>query len=165
MFGVARRRSRSDLFFSPSRHAPHLRAVGLERSHPLSGVEPLAGQAHRPGCVRSITPHLLKVLIQARKPLRFSATAAASFRITYDPPVPQEFTVSDGVKEVDSAEGLLEYGTTPSFRVGAEDLPQLCPQPTRASRTTVLGRAADRYTCKPAGGEQFSEVTLDSGNS
>jgi hypothetical protein len=78
--------------------------------------------------------------------------------------VPQEFAVSDGVKEVDSAQGLLEYGTTPSFRIGTEDLPQLCPEPTRASRTNVVGRAADRYTCTPAGGDQFSEVTLDSDN-
>jgi hypothetical protein len=98
--------------------------------------------------------------------ITFLSDGGGKFRITYDPPAPQEFAVSDGVKEVDSAQGLLEYGTMvhPSFRFGAEDLPQLCPEPTRAGRTTVLGRAADRYACKPAEGDQFSEVTLDSGN-
>jgi hypothetical protein len=86
------------------------------------------------------------------------------FRVTYDPPGYQDFAVSDGVKEVDSIQGELEYAPTihPSFHVGTEGLPQVCAEPNRAGRVTVLGRTADRYTCKPPSPDELSEVTIDS---
>jgi hypothetical protein len=85
------------------------------------------------------------------------------FRVTFDPPGYQDFAVSDGVKEVDSIDGRLEYAPTiiPAFRVSTEDLPKVCPEAQRIGRTTVLGRAADRYTCKPASPDEYSEITID----
>jgi len=88
------------------------------------------------------------------------------FRVTFDPPGYEDYVVSDGVKEVDSIQGQLEYAPTiqPAFRVGTEDLAKVCPEAKRVGRTTVLGRAADRYTCKPASPDESSEITIDSGS-
>ena len=88
------------------------------------------------------------------------------FRVTFDPPGNEDFAVSDGVKEVDSIQGQLEYAPTIqlTFRVGTEDLVKVCPEAKRVGRATVLGRAADRYTCKPASPDESSEITIDSGS-
>jgi len=90
------------------------------------------------------------------------------FRVTFSPPGYEDFIVSDGVKEVDSIQGELEYAPTDQgrvlFRVRTVDLPKLCPAAKRVGRTAVLGRAADRYTCAPASSDDDSELTIDSGS-
>lgn len=88
------------------------------------------------------------------------------FRVTFDPPGYQDFVVSDGVKEVDSDQGLLDYAPTVhnTFVVGTGDLPEVCPEARRVGRTEVVGRQADRYACKPPEVDQFAEVTIDSDN-
>jgi hypothetical protein len=90
------------------------------------------------------------------------------FRVTFSPPGYEDFIVSDGVKEVDSIQGELEYAPTdqarPFFRVRTVDLPKVCPAAKRVGRTAVLGRAADRYTCTPASSDGDTELTIDSGS-
>src|SRR6266542_561371 len=92
----------------------------------------------------------------------------SKFRVTFSPPGYEDFIVSDGVKEVDSIQGELEYAPMDQvhvfFRVRTVDLPKLCPAAKRAGRTAVLGRAADRYTCTPASSDDASELTIDSGS-
>jgi hypothetical protein len=125
----------------------------------------LAACGESTGWRSSITPHS-QMLIPACKPSHFSATAAAKFRITHDPPGYQDFVVSDGVKEVDSDRGLLDYAPTVhnTFIVGTGDLPTVCPEARRVGRIEVVSRAANRYACKPPEVDQFLEVTIDSDN-
>jgi len=96
----------------------------------------------------------------------FLSDRGRKFRVTFDPPGYQDFVVSDGVKEVDSDQGLLDYAPTVhnTFVIGTADLPTACPEARRVDRTQVAGRAADRYECTPPEVDQLSEVTIDSDN-
>jgi hypothetical protein len=96
--------------------------------------------------------------------ITFLSDRGRKFRVTFDPPGCQDFVASHGVKEVDSDQGLLVYTPTVhnAFVVGTGDLPSVCPEARRVGRTEVVGRAANRYACKPSEVDQFSEVTIDS---
>jgi len=101
--------------------------------------------------------------------ITFLSDGGRRFRVTFDPPGYEDFIVSDGVKTVESIEGTPEYisgdqtgiGWQDFFRVRAGDLQRVCPGAKLVGQTTVLGRAADRYTCDPADDES-AEITIDS---
>jgi hypothetical protein len=87
------------------------------------------------------------------------------FRVTFAPPGYADFLVSDGVREVDSIQGELEYATSPkdTFIVGTRGLTKACPGAKRTGPAQVAGRTGVRYVCKPGSVDEFSEMTIDSG--
>jgi hypothetical protein len=88
------------------------------------------------------------------------------FRVTFAPPGYADFAVSDGVKEVESIQGLLEYAPTVdnTFIVAAGDLPKVCPKAKPVGSAAALGHTGVRYVCDPVNIDESSEVTVDGGN-
>ena len=168
MFVFATRLSLWPLFWGFSLAACSSSPAGSPASGPRSPSSTPDSSANASPALRVVYGATFTGVDPSKQTITLLSDGGHKFRITFTPPGYEDFVVSDGVREVDSIQGELEYASsmnqTESFRIHAADLPRLCLSAKRTGSIVVLGHAADHYTCKPASSDGNSELTIETGS-